>query len=330
MLSTPLPIAVLCKTEGLGDACLRLPFLRQIASRFPDRPLWWISANKTAIAASIAPLAAGMITELREDAGICGRRRDVEPRLRALPPFSIVFDLRTGIRDVWLARRFLQYQSFVTCLPAYLFSDVRPPGRILRPWHTGLRALSMAEAILRERIAYRNELTAAPEARAAALSLLPDGRTYIGLTVCSGEPFKTWSLERFAALADGLHRRGIAVVLMNGIQPADSAQRIAAVIPHAIDPGTLTDTADGLIAVAQRLTVLVANDTGIAHICGAAGCPIVSLFGRTDPRRYAPIAPVCHVVRAGGAGRRIDTITVEAVVQGVLTTLAAANAVVRR
>ncbi len=40
----------------------------------------------------------------------------------------------------------------------------------------------------------------------------------------------------------------------------------------------------------QAIVVVVAKDSGTDHLFGAGACPIVSLFGPTDPRRWAPFA----------------------------------------
>jgi ADP-heptose:LPS heptosyltransferase len=319
-------VAVLVKQEGLGDSCLRLPFLRSIARRFPDRPIWWISDRLTAMATSMAPYVTGLIAEVRPNFGICGPRREIEPRLRSLPAFSFVFDLRTGVADVWHARQFLSYQTFICCLPGYFLSARRPPGRFFRPRHSGLRALSLAAAVADSPVEVDHRLAPSPSAAAAARAVLPAGQTYVGLAIGSGESFKNWPPERFAVLARELHERGIRSVLLKGFQDSQYADAISRMVPDVIDPGGLTEPIDGIVAVAERLALVVANDCGIAHVCAAAGRPIVSLFGPTDPRRWAPWSPVSRIIRAQEfGGSRMDLIPVEAVLRAVNEQLAIAE-----
>ncbi len=87
------PIAVLVDREGLGDALLKLPFLRAVRRTFPGRPLWWIATHQTSMAHEMAPWVAGLIDRTVENAGLTEPAREVIPRLRALPPFELVFEL---------------------------------------------------------------------------------------------------------------------------------------------------------------------------------------------------------------------------------------------
>src|ERR1700689_4995918 len=64
------PIAVLVDREGLGDALLKLPFLRAVRRAFPGRPLWWIATHQTAMARELAPWMIGLIDRTIENAGL--------------------------------------------------------------------------------------------------------------------------------------------------------------------------------------------------------------------------------------------------------------------
>jgi ADP-heptose:LPS heptosyltransferase len=52
------------------------------------------------------------------------------------------------------------------------------------------------------------------------------------------------------------------------------------------------------LAIGERLAAAVANDSGIGHLLGAVNTPLVSLFGPTDPARWAPFTARNIVVRA--------------------------------
>jgi ADP-heptose:LPS heptosyltransferase len=308
LISDDRPIAVLVDREGLGDVLLKLPLLRAIARGFPGRPIWWIANHTTDIAGPLRRFMPPQLAVVREEHARLGEpSSETAERLRRLPAFFLVFDTRTRLGTVWLARRVLTAERFFCCLPGYLLSSARPAGRLTRPRHIGLRALSLAQAALGSRADDGGELAATPAAAATAATLLPAGRSYVGLGVGSREVRKNWPLARFAELARALLGQNLAPVLFLGPQERDRAEEIRVMIPAAaaIDftaPAGGCEPLDLAVAVARRLKVLVANDSGLGHLAGAAGTAVVSLFGPTDPRRWAPFAPLQQTIRAQSFG----------------------------
>ncbi len=59
--------------------------------------------------------------------------------------------------------------------------------------------------------------------------------------------------------------------------------------------------------------LVITNDTGVMHVAGAVGVPVLSLFGPTEPSQWAPLGDKNRYLR----GRRndINTISVEEVVR---------------
>src|ERR1700674_5847087 len=158
------PIAVLVEREGLGDVLLKLPLLRAVARGFPDYPIWWISTHQTDMAGPLRQFMPGQLAVVREQVGLGKPLREAARRLREYPGFSLIFDTRSRIADVWLARHILAHEKFFCCLPGYFLSGARPPGRFQRPRHIGERALSLAQAALGERADGSRELEATPAA----------------------------------------------------------------------------------------------------------------------------------------------------------------------
>lgn len=97
-------------------------------------------------------------------------------------------------------------------------------------------------------------------------------------------PQKRWPVERFAALAAELDKRGIMPVVL-GI----AAERpLAGAIGKARDLTGDTSFAE-IAALARRAQFAVGNDTGPMHLIAAAGCAAVVLFSSdSDPALCAP------------------------------------------
>lgn len=99
-------------------------------------------------------------------------------------------------------------------------------------------------------------------------------------------PSKLWYADRWAAVADELHRRhGGRTILFCGPGEEADVRAIAAaarspVASAADDPIDLRT----LKAVMRRLSLMVATDAGPRHVAVAFDVPTVALLGPTDPR----------------------------------------------
>ena len=111
--------------------------------------------------------------------------------------------------------------------------------------------------------------------------------------------FKRWPATRFAALGDRLARRlGAPVLLTAGPGEREQAEAVGAALQST---ARIADTPDvqTLINVLAGARLVVAGDTGPAHLAAALGVPTVTLFGPKDPELLAPVGPRATAVTAG-------------------------------
>lgn len=113
---------------------------------------------------------------------------------------------------------------------------------------------------------------------------------------------KRWPVDRFAAVAAALAGDGRRVVVTGA---PDEAPLTAAVATAAdgVDLAGRTTIAD-LTALVAGARLVVAGDTGIAHVATAYGVPSVTLFGPVGPAQWGPPYDPRHVVLTDPAVRR--------------------------
>ncbi|MPZ40200.1 MAG: lipopolysaccharide heptosyltransferase family protein, partial [Rhizobiales bacterium] len=229
-------IAVLVDREGLGDALLKIPFLRATRRAFPGHKVWWIATHQTAMEDDVAPWVAPLIDRVISHAGLTSPDREVIPRLRRLPPFELVFDSRTRFTTVLLARMNLKHRGFYACTPGFLLSDRLPPGRRLRPKGVAERMLTMIEAATGRAADWKGTFEVSPVARELAAERLLPGPRYLGLAPGSRELRKNWPLDRFIAAAAALAGKGYAPVFLIGPQEREWLATLRAAVPQALFP----------------------------------------------------------------------------------------------
>lgn len=129
----------------------------------------------------------------------------------------------------------------------------------------------------------------------------PDAERSIVLHPGSGSPTKNWPAKRFLALARSLEGYGPLAWV---IGPAEEEAGVAAALAGAV-PGAVTWRNFPLDRLARRLAgarLFVGNDSGVAHLAAATGCPVVVLFGASDPAVWAPRGKSVTVVGDGVSG----------------------------
>ena len=139
--------------------------------------------------------------------------------------------------------------------------------------------------------------------------------------------FKTWSVERFAELADRLSSAYECRVLIGGdrseLPIAEKICQLARCAPIVV-AGRLSLLQ--FAALLRHCVLFVGNDNGAMHIAAAMGTPLVALFGPSDPAEWGPRGSSAEIVYKGldcqpcyrstctrGEGRCMNLISVDEV-----------------
>lgn len=315
----PESIIVYVGGDLIGDALMKLPFVRALKGAWPDAHVTWLAGvHKTAFAHELAPLVSGLIDEIIEEAGFETAKGKILSRPLAGRRFDLVIDTQRGVGRSLLVRR-IRHRVFVSGAADFLLSDRKPQ----KPWKRPPSMVGQMMELLA--LAFGGtpppgpQLPTGQESDSRAASMLPEGPVYVGFAPGAGGQHKRWPLDRFIGLAGAQRAAGRVPVILLGPGEAGFAAGIRSALPDAIVPeetpgsGFLQSPMLS-IAVARRLAVAVANDAGVGHILAAGDTPLVSLFGPTPPDKFAPATSRLEVVRAQDfGGEEMDAIPESAV-----------------
>ena len=115
-----------------------------------------------------------------------------------------------------------------------------------------------------------------------------EGRTVIGIHPGAGTPLKSWPNEHWAKVVDGLLSDGLRVVLVGA---PDDGPLLAAIKTHFARepvPAACGQSLDVSAALYQRCALVIALDSGAAHLAAAVGTPTVRLYGPAPPDTFGP------------------------------------------
>lgn len=163
-----------------------------------------------------------------------------------------------------------------------------PQAHVLDGFFDFLEAIGVHEREMRWR------LPLPADARAFAARHLPAGERYLAINACTSariNNWRNWSAERYAAVAThAWQEHGLKTVLTGS--PAPVEREMAADIT-ARSKAPITDlvgrtSPKQLAAILARAAIVVAPDTGPAHIANAVGTPVIGLFATSNPERTGP------------------------------------------
>jgi ADP-heptose:LPS heptosyltransferase len=146
------------------------------------------------------------------------------------------------------------------------------------------------------------EFTLTPDdhAQMATLSDLQPliGRPYVCLHGGARHGLRRWPVEDFIEVGRALAADGWPIVLTGTSEEAPVTRAIAAAVDGTVVDLAGRTTIGSLAAVLASSRLLVANDTGVAHLADALGVPSVIVFTHTDPERWAAADRSLHRVVA--------------------------------
>jgi ADP-heptose:LPS heptosyltransferase len=117
---------------------------------------------------------------------------------------------------------------------------------------------------------------------------------------------RRWPAARFAEVARTLAGWGLAVVISGNAAERALAEQVAQAAGLARESVLAGRTGlAGLAAVVAAASIVISNDTGVAHLAVAYGTPSVTLFGPVSPALWGPPRDSPrHLVLWKGSGAR--------------------------
>jgi heptosyltransferase I len=292
MLPLPTPPRSVCllRLSAIGDTCHAVPVLRTLQRAWPETEFTWIIGKTEARLMSLIEGVEFIIVDKR--AGL-GARREIRRQLRGRQ-FDVLLHMQLAFRASLISREVrapirLGFDRARARELQWLFTNARIPPRSRQ--HVMDSFFGFAEALgVTDRVVSW-DIPLPPDAQEYAQKLIPDARPTLVISPCSSHPLRNWLAERYAAVADYAARQhSMRVILCGG--PTAIERDMGAAIEAAVQTPVINqigkDTLPQLLALLDRATVLVAPDSGPAHMATMVRTPVVGLYAATNPARSGP------------------------------------------
>ena len=113
---------------------------------------------------------------------------------------------------------------------------------------------------------------------------------YVVIAPAASKAERNWVPERYARIADYLAEQGKSVILCGGPGTLDrkTADSIMGFNPQISADYTGKTTLHQLLMLLKYAQLVIAPDTGPAHMATTVGTPVIGLYAHSNPRRTGP------------------------------------------
>lgn len=307
---------LLIRPSALGDVCRTVPVLASLRARWPETRIDWLVNDAFAPVIESHPALTNAVHFPRKKFGKWhspSAMRALNRWMRNLRAtrYDLVLDCQGLFRSGWISFR-TGAATRVGYANAAEFGwlGYNTKRNVDRSMHTVDRMLALLEPIgvpvIKDMRLYSSE-----EDRAAIDRVLgPSGDRLAVLAPTSRWNAKRWPADRFAALAQSIFDRDQADRIAIVGAPGEE-QQCAPVTAIAKDDNRVIDlvgrcTVGELLAVIERSSLVVANDSAALHIAVGFDRPIVALFGPTHVSLVGPYQREDAVVQKLEQGDTLD------------------------
>jgi len=288
--SAPTHICLL-RLSAVGDVCHALPVVRTIQAQWPETKITWIIGRLEASLIGDIPGVEFIIFD--KSRGVAayrdfrhlmkGRRFDALLHMQMSLRASLISLLvPTKIRLGFDRERAKDLQ--------WLFTNHKIAHKaqqhVVDSFFCFAEAIGIKEKTLAWDIPLSNEVQQFCEQQ-----ISDDGRRLLVISPCSSMSYRNWNVAGYAAVADyAAEKHNMQVIISGG--PAAIEQQYGDEITQLCQHKPLNlvgkTNLKQLLALLDRATVVVAPDSGPAHMATAVNTPVIGLYATTNPDRARP------------------------------------------
>ena len=285
----PLNILIYVGLDLLGDALIKLPFIRNLKIIFPKSNITWLAGKgASTLNSSLKIISKSLIDKIIDNANIGSKFTDLFKKILPKKDYDIVIDTQKRVLTTLVIKK-IKTKVFISPSAGYFFSDVKSN-------------TCKEENLAKELVKMSLLLTYKKETR---LKQIPINKykkkthdflvKYPGkkVAICPGASvsWKRWSVEKFIEVSEFLIQKKFLPVFFLGPNEKDYFPILKKKFPFASFPlQTEVKKISPIhtILFARLCDFGISNDTGCGHLLATADIPIISLFGRTNSKKFAP------------------------------------------
>ncbi len=297
-------VAIYKSGGGLGDLVQSIPLFRSYGRMFPNAKITYLGLYQRPRCNTLfrsIPYINEYIEYVRP-----GRQRGLEEYSRFLKRYSRKFDLIVDTQSKFAPSfyvRLLKPRYFLSRNP--LFSHWKFLLNPKKKVHILAKMLSLARILGFEEVDSSPVIEISQEYLSLAQSYLKgySGR-FISILPGAGHPYKMWPKEKFASLADKFYSLGYRAILVGAEAEKGLLLEVAGMMKNKpiiplVDESRFGQDPVYSIGLFKSSVLTVGCDCGGLHLATLAGCPVIGIYGPTNPVKSGPLGKRNVVIYKG-------------------------------
>tara|TARA_Y100000034_G_scaffold6550_1_gene7213 strand:+ start:4585 stop:5637 length:1053 start_codon:yes stop_codon:yes gene_type:complete len=294
--STPKDICIL-RLSAIGDVCHAVSAVQAIQRHYPEAKITWVVGKIEAMLLQDMPGVEFVIFDKKQGKAAFKQLKETFKGRQ----FDVLLHMQVALRANLAAR----------CIPAkvkvgfdwhrakeghFLFTNKRIAAEKSAHVLEGFRGFAKAIGVPHYEPTW--QMPVSNDDKQVAAELLSGLENVLVISPAASKAERNWLPERYAEIAKYAKQKGFHVVITGG--PTDMERQLAADIISYLDFEVLNlvgkTTLKQLVCVLEQAKLVIAPDTGPAHMAVTMGTPVIGLYAHSNPARTGPYLYQDYVV----------------------------------
>jgi heptosyltransferase I len=286
---TPPKSLCLLRLSAIGDVCHAVAMVQQIQKQYPEITITWVLGKVEHMLLKDLPGVEFIVFD--KSAGLQGYK-DLRAQVKD-KDFDVLLHmqvaLRASIASLCIpAKQKIGFDKARAKEGQWLFTNAKIAAQSEPHVLEGFMGFAQAIGVQCSSPAWL--MPFGDDDRQWVKDNIATGTPYVVISAAASKAERNWSAMGYAKVADYMHSLGYQVVLCGG--PTTLETSLASDIERHAKANLLnivgTTTLKQLLAVLESAKLVVAPDTGPAHMAVTVNTPVVGLYAHSNPKRTGP------------------------------------------
>lgn len=289
-LDLNLPVKNLCilRLSAIGDVCHAVAMVSEIRKQRPDIVITWIIGE---VEYQLVKHLLNIRFVVYDKKAGQDAREQVKEQL-ADEKFDVLFVMQVALRANWLS-------TVINAKYRVGFDSERS-----REWHSLFVNKRIAPQrhphVLDGFMGFANKIGVTTPQQPSWDLPLPDedkkwvasllSKPFVVISPAASKAERNWLAQRYAQIADYISNKGFEVVMCGGSGELDKSisQEIMSFTSNIHHNLVAKTTLTQLLCLLAKAKLVIAPDTGPAHMAVTQNTPVIGLYAHSNPRRTGP------------------------------------------